>query len=237
MLAKDSSYLPSEEANDRIEQITTANQELLEKVNEVGVEVKKAIEKVRQDKLTKRKKRRQAVSKQMYDELSIKSIDIKEKMYQRNKLYSKLQEDRKEIKTLKARLQTLGGVENMNKYKDEYQNLVDENYKLYEEVKTYKKENDRLTKEVESLVDSDPQYDTKLAEMKQAIENEKKRSKELYKEQREVDAELQKKCRNNIKIKEEARKLKEKLSVIRHGKSLALYKQSEHDDYITLTRK
>ena len=53
--AGDGSYIPSDEANERIEHLTTANQELLERVSTVAKEVKTAIERVKEDKAKRRK--------------------------------------------------------------------------------------------------------------------------------------------------------------------------------------
>lgn len=171
--AQDSGYIPHDEANDRIEHLAAANQDLLEKVNTIGNEVKKAIEKVRSDNIEKRKKRREEVASQMYDDLNLNNMELINKIQERDKLYKNLQDNRKEIKTLKLRLETLGGNDKITTLKDNYKRLVDENYILYENVKTAQKEHDRLTKEIESIIDADPEYDNKLNTLKMNIETEK----------------------------------------------------------------
>lgn len=173
MNAQDSGYIPHDEANDRIEHLAAANQDLLEKVNTIGNEVKKAIEKVRSDNIEKRKKRREEVASQMYDDLNLNNMELINKIQERDKLYKNLQDNRKEIKTLKLRLETLGGNDKITTLKDNYKRLVDENYILYENVKTAQKEHDRLTKEIESIIDADPEYDNKLNTLKMNIETEK----------------------------------------------------------------
>lgn len=109
----------------------------------------------------------------MYDDLNCNDANVKTKISQRNKLYTKLKDERDEIKNLKIRLTTLGGNDRLNEYKDQYKDLVDKNYVLYEEVKTSQGENDRLTKEVEALVSADSEYEQRLSELKAQIDNEK----------------------------------------------------------------
>lgn len=64
-----------------------------------------------------------------------------------------------------------------------------------------------------------------------------KLAKELHVQYKKVDSELQQKWRVNIKVKDETRKLKEKLSLLKNGKSMKLNRDADNDERTVLAKK
>lgn len=64
-----------------------------------------------------------------------------------------------------------------------------------------------------------------------------KRAKELQKEHKDVDSDLKNCISNNLKSKKDTRKLKEKIALLRHGKSLIEYQDKEANDRMALISK
>jgi hypothetical protein len=62
--------------------------------------------------------------------------------------------------------------------------IVEQNYKMYDEIKTLKKEKQRQSKAVKECADSFPEYDEKMHKLKIQIYEEKKKSQTLAEQEK-----------------------------------------------------
>lgn len=65
--------------------------------------------------------------------------------------------------------------------------IVERNYKMYDEIETLKKEKQRQSKAVKECVESFPEYDEKMHKLKVQIQEEKRKSQNLAEQEKVVD--------------------------------------------------
>ena len=133
--AGDPTYLRPEDADEQLEQMKNANQELLDRVCEISSMVKEAVTKVKQEQTNRRQKQRDQIIKNFNGEAEIEDPNVKKLASEKKKLYKDLKLLRSEIFNLKLKFQNAGGTEKLTSMKDEYKALVEQNYELLEEVK------------------------------------------------------------------------------------------------------
>lgn len=70
-----------------------------------------------------------------------------------------------------------------------------------------------------------------------STESSKQASKDIQHEHKDTDTELQKIIRNNMKVKEETRKIKDQIALLKQGKSVELFKGEDDDAKDELLKK
>lgn len=171
--AEDGTYITGEDADDHIEQLTKANDEMLEKVTEIAKMVAEAIRKAKLDNTQRRKKRREDIYSSKNEIIDTNDPELKEKYKEKQQLYSSLKTTRDEIGNLKLKITTLGGADKVTTLKDEYKRLIEENYELYEEVKILQKNKNMKSRTVNELNEAYPDYGNKVENIKKQIATEK----------------------------------------------------------------
>lgn len=97
--AEEGEYIAAEDADEQIEHLKAANQELLQKVGSIAKMVASAVKKARNDHVNRRKKRREEVVKLMHEEELFEDQEIKEMVKEKQKLKA----IRDEINSMKQR--------------------------------------------------------------------------------------------------------------------------------------
>ena len=88
-----------------------------------------------------------------------------------------------------------------------------------------------------NILEGNPEFEANVTKLQNDVKMEKKWAKELQAEQKLIDGEVQVKSSQMMKSKDEVRKMKEKLNLLRHGKLATLDKPTDSDERVALLRK
>ena len=185
-------YLSAERAEEQIEQMKNANQELLNRVSEITILVKDAVAKIKQEQSIRRQKQREQVIKNFNGDNEDEDPSTKELFTEKKKLYKELKEIKSEIFNLRIKFQNIGGIEKLTGLKDEYKILVEQNYELLEEVKLLQRNKNLRSKAEEKDKESINDFEDRISLVKSKIEAEKKRFLYLAEKSKDLDSQLQK---------------------------------------------
>lgn len=167
--APEGNYIQGEDADDHIEQLTKANEDLIKKVSEIGNMVVGAITKAKSDQNQDRRKYREEVMMKNKEDIALEDPDFTEKLQEKKKLYWDVNKLRKEVNNLKIKLKSLGSTENIERNKNENKHLVEENYKLLEEIKVLNKIKNKQNKAIQELKETNPETQQSLDNNKQKV--------------------------------------------------------------------
>lgn len=196
------------------------------------------LNKNKEEQQERRRKRREYVLRSQKEEVTCNDKELRELLIAKQKMYHKLKSSRDEITHLKTRLKSMGGVTKLTSLKDEYKELVEQNYSLYDEVKTLQKDQRRQAKAMDEVTETVPAYEDRISVLKQQIEAEKGKNQALSEKSKELDTKLKTKFNSNIKIKEEQSKLNQELSLLEQGKRPKNVKEIEKENqYLDLKYK
>ena len=134
LCAEDAIYIDNEEANDQIEKIKTANQDLINSVSELSNLVKETISKTKETQLSRRQKRRNFVTKSFTGELNHEEKEIRDIIKEKKNLHNYLKSIQNEIHAAKSKIQKMGGLNELTDAKNQYKAILNINYDLLSEI-------------------------------------------------------------------------------------------------------
>jgi methyl-accepting chemotaxis protein len=190
--AEEGNYILGEDAESHIEQLTNANNDMLQKVTDIAYMVADAVRKAKNDNTRRRKNRREEIYSSKNELLDTGNPELREKYIEKQTLYSNIKKTQNEIGHLKHKINSLGGVDKITTLKDEYKGLIEVNYELYEEVKVLQKNKDRNSRAVNELNDAYPEYGDNVENIKKQILTEKQMTQVLVEEAKDIDVQMQK---------------------------------------------
>ncbi|CAI2366819.1 unnamed protein product [Moneuplotes crassus] len=229
--APEGNYIQGEDADDHIQELAQTNEEMITKLTDIGNQVVQVIDKAKNDQTQYRRKYREEVLNKNKEEKN--DPELYQKIKQKEKLYTEVNKIRKEIRMAKLKCSAYATSDKIEEDKSNYKQIIEENYQLYEEIKSLQKIKKQQKIAIQELQEIDPKSTVEGEEanqkMLQMSIEEKKKFLILSEKIKEIDQKLQEKLIKNSKITEETKKMKETLHMLERGKMLKSKKEIKED--------